>query len=253
MGSLQIGLTMEEKIKQLYEFLEKNRQYNKQVQEGFINSCIAIEGLTTKQKLLNLLYGVVNTQSQPKMDKIGPFFTKMYQKDSDLTSYEGFLNTIKNDTKFSDSLFELMKSQKGWGPKTAALFVKTIYLIHNDTTYDEYKFWGNSLPTNLKLKLPVDSVITYIFKEYFHNIGFKSDFDGINEFISNLPKYNNPIIWDELWFWGFITQKIDNKKRVSNEFNENKFWCLPYIEKDMVNIKEKAECFLKLLEQLNHE
>jgi hypothetical protein len=30
---------------------------------------------------------------------------------------------------------------------------------------------------------------------------------------------------------------------------ENKFLCLQYIEKDMVNIKEKAECFLKLLKQ----
>jgi hypothetical protein len=30
---------------------------------------------------------------------------------------------------------------------------------------------------------------------------------------------------------------------------ENQFWCLQYIEKDMVNIKEKAESFLKLLKQ----
>ena len=245
---------MEEKIKELYGFLQKNRQYNKQVQEGFIKSCIAIKDLSPEQKVLNLLYGVVNTQSQPKIDKIGPFFTKMYQKDSDLTSYKGFLKTLKNESVSSDSLFELMKSQNGWGSKTAALFVKTIYLIHNDTTYEDYMFWEKSLLKNLELKLPVDAVITHIFKDNFLNQGCKLDFDGINEFFSkNHTKNPDFIIWDELWFWGFITQKIENNKRVSNEFNENKFWCLPYIEKNMVNIKEKAECFLKLLEQLNHE
>ena len=241
---------MEEKIKELFEFLEKNRQYNKQVQEGFIKSCIAIKDLSPEQKVLNLLYGVVNTQSQPKIDKIGPFFTKMYHKDTNLASYEGFLKTLKNEPESSDSLFELMKSQNGWGSKTAALFVKTIYLIHNDTTYDEYKFWGNSLPENLELKLPVDTVITHIFKEYFHDNSYKSDFDGINKFIGkHYSKNDDFIIWDELWFWGFITQKIENKERVSNKFNDNKFWCLPYIEKDMVNIKEKAKEFLKLLKK----
>ena len=87
---------MEDKIKKLYKFLKDNRQYNKQVQEGFIKSCIAIKDLSPEQKVLNLLYGVVNTQSQPKIDKIGPFFTKMYQKDSDLSSYKGFLKTLKS-------------------------------------------------------------------------------------------------------------------------------------------------------------
>ena len=244
---------MEEKIKELYKFLEENRQYNKQVQEGFIKSCIAIKDLSPEQKVLNLLYGVVNTQSQPKMDKIGEFFKKMYHKDSRLSSYEGFLNTLKNELESSDSLFELMKSQKGWGSKTAALFVKYIYIIHKDDAFKTFRIWTDFSLNENELKLPVDAVITHIFKNNFVNQRYKSDFDGINEFILNLPKYNNPIIWDELWFWGFITQKIENNKRVSNEFNENKFWCLPYIEKDMVNIKEKAECFLKLLEQLNHE
>jgi hypothetical protein len=245
---------MEEKIKELYEFLEKNRQFNKQVQEGFIKSCIAIKDLSPEQKVLNLLYGVVNTQSQPKIDKIGPFFTKMYQKDSDLTSYRGFLKTLKNESVSSDSLFELMKSQNGWGSKTAALFMKYIYLIHKDDTFKTSRIWTDFSINENELKLPVDAVITHIFKNNFVNQGCRLDFDGINEFIGKYnPKNDDFIIWDELWFWGFITQKIENKERVSNKFNDNKFWCLPYIEKDMVNIKEKAECFLKLLEQLNHE
>jgi hypothetical protein len=96
----------------------------------------------------------------------------------------------------------------------------------------------------------VDAVITHVFKEYFHDNNYKSDFDGINEFFSKKHTENDDfIIWDELWFWGFITQKIENNKRVSNKFNENKFWCLPYIEKDIDEIKEKAKEFLNILKK----
>ncbi len=244
---------MEEKIKELYKFLEENRQYNKQVQEGFIKSCIAIHGLTTEQKVLNLLYGVVNTQSQPKMNAIGEFFKKMYQKDSDLTSYKGFLKTLKKESVSSDSLFELMKSQNGWGSKTAALFVKYIYIIHKDDTFETSRIWTDFSINENELKLPVDAVITHIFKNNFVNQRYKSDFDGINEIILNLPKYNNPIIWDELWFWGFITQKIENNKRVSNEFNENKFWCLPYVEKDIFEIEKLANEFFGMIKPIKNE
>jgi hypothetical protein len=245
---------MEKKIKELYEFLEKNRKYNKQVQEGFIKSCIAIKDLSPEQKVLNLLYGVVNTQSQPKMNAIGEFFKKMYHKDSNLASYEGFLKTLKNEPESSDSLFELMKSQNGWGSKTAALFVKTIYLIHNDTTYKDYVFWENSLPKNLQLKLPVDAVITHIFKDNFLNQGRKFDFDGINEFFSkNYTKNPDFIIWDELWFWGFITQQTIDNSRKSCEFNENKFLCLPYVDKDIDKIKPLAIKFYGMIKPITNE
>ncbi|RAR73837.1 hypothetical protein [Flavobacterium aciduliphilum] len=245
---------MDTKIQKLYKFLKENRQYNKQVQEGFIKSCIAIKDLSPEQKVLNLLYGVVNTQSQPKIDKIGPFFKKMYQKDSDLTSYKGFIKTLKKEPKSSDSLFELMKSQNGWGAKTSALFVKYIYLIHTDDSLRDFKIWDDFSLNEYELKLPVDAVITHIFKNNLLNQGCRLDFDGINEFIGKYYSKNNDfIIWDELWFWGFITQKIENNKRVSNEFNENKFWCLQYLEKDIVKIKPLAEKFLQILKNLNIE
>jgi hypothetical protein len=246
---------MEEKLKELYDFLEKNRQYNKQVQEGFIKSCIAIKDLSPEQKVLNLLYGVVSTQSQPKMDKIGEFFKNIYENKSKLATYNGFLEVINTNKVKYTNLYELLRLSPGWGKKTAALFVKTIYLIHNDTAYDEYKFWENSLPTNLELKLPVDAVITHIFKEYFHDNNYKSDFDGINEFFSKKHTENDDfIIWDELWFWGFITQQnqinpnTNKNERINVDFNENKFLCLPYVEKDIDKIKEKAKEFLEIIE-----
>lgn len=245
---------MEKKIKELYEFLEKNRKYNKQVQEGFIKSCIAIDGLTKEQKVLNLLYGVVNTQSQPKIDKIGPFFKKMYQKDSDLTSYKGFLKTLKNESVSSDSLFELMKSQNGWGSKTAALFVKYIYLIHTEDSLRDFKIWDDFSLNEYELKLPVDAVITHIFKDNFLNQVCKSDFDGINNFFNKKHTENDDfIIWDELWFWGFITQQTIDNSRKSCEFNVNKFLCLPYIEKDIEKIKPFAVEFYGIIKPINHE
>ena len=245
---------MEEKLKELYDFLEKNRQYNKQVQEGFIKSCIAIDGLTTEQKVLNLLYGVVNTQSQPKMDKIGKFFEKMYHKDSRLTSYKGFLNTLKNEPESSVSLFELMKSQKGWGSKTAALFVKYIYIIHKDDAFKTFRIWTDFSLNENELKLPVDAVITHIFKANFLNQGCKSDFDDINEFFGeNHTENTDFIIWDELWFWGFITQQTIDNSRKSCEFNVNKFLCLPYIEKDIEKIKPLAIEFHEMIKPIINE
>ena len=146
-----------------------------------------------------------------------------------------------------------MKSQKGWGSKTAALFVKYIYIIHKDDTFETSRIWTDFSINENELKLPVDAVITHIFKNNFVNQRYKSDFDGINEIILNLPKYNNPIIWDELWFWGFITQKIENNKRVSNEFNENKFWCLPYVEKDIFEIEKLANEFFGMIKPIKNE
>jgi hypothetical protein len=245
---------MEDKIEKLYNFLKENRQYNKQVHEGFIKSCIAIKDLSPEQKVLNLLYGVVNTQSQPKMDKIGKFFKNIYENKSKLATYNGFLEVINTNKVKYTNLYELLRLSPGWGKKTAALFVKTIYLIHNDTTYENYVFWENSLPKNLQLKLPVDTVITHIFKNSFLQEKKQSTFVGINKFISNLPSKNsNVIIWDELWFWGFITQQTIDNSRESCEFNENKFLCLPYVEKDINKIKPLAIEFYEMIKPITNE
>ena len=178
----------------------------------------------------------------------------MYHKDSNLASYEGFLKTLKNEPESSDSLFELMKSQKGWGSKTAALFGKYIYIIHKDDAFKTFRIWTDFSLNENELKLPVDSVITHIFKNSFLEEKKLSTFEGINKFIANLPSENsNVIIWDELWFWGFITQqnqkniKSQKMERINIELNVNKFLCIPYMEKDIEKIKPLAKIFLKLL------
>jgi hypothetical protein len=251
---------MEDKIKKLYKFLKENRQYNKQVQEGFIKSCIAIDGLTTEQKVLNLLYGVVNTQSQPKMNAIGEFFKKIYENKSKLATYNGFLEAINQNKVKYTNLYELLRLCPGWGQKTAALFVKYIYIIHKDDTFKTSRIWTDFSLNENELKLPVDSVITHIFKNSFLQEKKQSTFVGINKFISNLPSENsNVIIWDELWFWGFITQqnqknlKSQKMERKNIKLNVNKFLCLPYVEKDIFEIEKLANEFFGMIKPITNE
>jgi len=47
-------------------------------------------------------------------------------------------------------------------------------------------------------------------------------------------------IWDDLWFWGFITQKDSGKNRTF-EWNENKYW--------MIKVSEKNEKIIKKLKK----
>ena len=69
-------------------------------------------------------------------------------------------------------------------------------------------------------------------------------------------------VWDDLWFWGYITQKIDviqraNKKkdikretRRKIEWNKNKYWALRDSDKNSKKAEEierKAEVFKRIV------
>lgn len=60
--------------------------------------------------------------------------------------------------------------------------------------------------------LPVDTVIKHIFKRIN---GTEMNFDSINNFLINGGYRSNEkmLIWDDLWFWGFITQNAQNGNR----------------------------------------
>lgn len=142
-----------------------------------------------------------------------------------------------------------MKKQYGWGNKTAALFTKTIYHLHNNDYPESLRIWDD-VPNNLdngdRLYLPVDAVILSIFNKIDD---LKWNFNSIN---SLLEDNNNPYkieVWDDLWFWGFITQEgrgIDRKFG----WNLNKYYMLKESDKNMKVIKEielKAKQFLEIL------
>lgn len=241
---------MEERLDKLFEFISNNRHYNKALQERFYRSAI-LSYKYEKEKMVSLLYGVVNTQSQPNIDKIAEFFKSIFTDLNCLSSFTELIKKIAPGKPINfQSLYEGMNNQKGWGQKTSALLSKTIFHLHNGEYAEELKIWEDvpkEIGENEKFYLPVDAVIIAIFNKIDKNV--KWDFDKINTTLSKKHLGQQIEIWDDLWFWGFITQNGSGTDR-KFEWNENKYWALKESEKDknkIEEIKQKAEEFLKIL------
>lgn len=122
--------------------------------------------------------------------------------------------------------------------------------MHNGHYSDKLKIWADvpkTISKNDNFYLPVDAVIIAIFKKLDSSTNW--DFDKINKTLKE--KYNRHEIeaWDDLWFWGFITQNGSGDNRAF-EWNENKYWALEESDKNpktIKEIKEKAVEFLKIL------
>jgi hypothetical protein len=65
-------------------------------------------------------------------------------------------------------------------------------------------------------------------------------------------------VWDDLWFWGYFTQKIEKETNESNRtkrvlmWNKEKYWANPYTDKniDKIQIIEmKAKEFINLIQK----
>ena len=160
------------------------------------------------------------------------------------------INPNNNGKINYESLYQGMKSQNGWGEKTSALFSKTIFHLHNGNYPSNLAFWNDApkkLNENDKFYLPVDAVIIEIFKNIDKNTNWT--FNKINNEIKKEYKGNSIEVWDDLWFWGFITQ-IGTGNTRKMEWNINKYWNLRESDKNekMINeIKEKANTFLELI------
>lgn len=186
------------------------------------------------------------------MDTAAEFYKKIAGKKSNLTSFKNLLKTLgaieKTPVNYN-SLFELLKAQDSWGAKTAALFVKAVYNTHAGYS-KQLMFWQDApvtLATNDEIYLPVDAVIYFIFEQLGKPCSHT--FGGINKYIkANLPT-GDIEVWDDLWFWGFITQKGGGKTRTM-EFNEAKYWNLlhsPKAAKLIYKVKALANEFIGLL------
>ena len=126
-----------------------------------------------------------------------------------------------------DALFTALKAQPGWGEKTAALFVKTVIQVHRGP--EKLHFWPDveqqaCVPASDKIFLPVDEVIKQIFKVLDFDKAI--NFNNINKALQDRYSPEDLLIWDDLWYWGFFTQVVRNKKRYL-EWNTDKFWCMP--------------------------
>jgi hypothetical protein len=247
-----IDKIMKEKLGQLFNFLQENRIYNKTLQEKYYRSIIKPFDNVT-DKMISLLYHIANTQSQPKIDKLAEFYKEIYLDINCLSSFKSFIVKVNPDNEINyKSLYYGMKSQHGWGQKTSALFLKSIFHIHNGQYSDELKIWSD-VPSEIDktddFYLPVDIVITAIFKKLDKKLNW--NFDNINSTIKKYYNGHEIEVWDDLWFWGFITQhgSGDNRQFV---WNFNKYWALKETDKDPIKIdeiKNKAELFINILEK----
>ncbi|MDA7848170.1 hypothetical protein N8972_01640 [Sulfurospirillum sp.] len=255
---------MEQKLIQILKFLTDNNKYNKELQIKFALGSVG-HHVEPFEKLVTLLYDTVNTQKAPSMRLLPNFFRGIYEKKDRLNSFHSFVKylnkgEIDEDMPFK-SLYEGLKSHKGLGEKTSALFVKNIYNYHHvfqqDKKRKELKIWDDvpELNKNDKLYLPVDSVIKVIFNTLSPKMNRNNKpkdwtFDDINKYFQSFSN-EDVILFDDLWFWGFITQRVEKKQRKLG-WNDEKYWMTKELNKDkdtIDDIKEKAEEFIEIIEQ----
>lgn len=233
---------MTDKIEQLFKFISENRKYNKALQERYYRSII-LPYKDEKEKIISLLYHIANTQSQPKIDKLAEFYKSIITEESSLTSFKEFISKINPNAESNfESIYKGMVKQKGWEDKTSALLSKSIFHLHNGQYPKDLKIW-NDVPKiiekNDHFYLPVDAVIIAIFKKLDSERNWT--FANINSLLKKEYSGQEIEIWDDLWFWGFITQNGGENRKF--EWNENKYWVLKESDKEKIKIEEiKNKC-----------
>ncbi|MDL5511262.1 hypothetical protein QSE00_05520 [Arenibacter sp. M-2] len=237
------------KLSSLFNFLNENRDYNKKVQSNSYNLFLAPFD-SIEDKLYSVLHHIANTQSQPKIDILAPFFQKVYSNKSQLHSFKTFMNfltDVESGVHNYESLYYGMLRQKGWGNKTSALFTKTIYHLHNGMYGFQNSIWGDApkfIDKEEKIFLPVDAVIEAIFHRI--NPSTKWNFHKINKLLQDNYSSKEMEVWDDLWFWGFINQRGSGLTR---EFiwNEPKYWALIETTKDEASINKIKDISMRFL------
>lgn len=223
---------------------------NVDVQRGFIEE--ALSPSNVGDRALLLMHRVLQTQSQPKLDHICKFFKNLMMASGHL-SFNAFCNYVTNSGSFE--LVDGLRQQPGWGWKTASLFVRNLGHIERTLALRE-KFWyDTSVLSDDSIRLPVDKVIISVFSTLPCDIPKKpaNHFLRINRYLHDALGYRDEdlLIWDDLWFWGFITQKNSKNGPRRHGWNEAKYWALPHTPKDVVainQIKQMCDRFLELIE-----
>jgi len=242
---------MEAKLNDIYEFLRNNRAYNKELQTKYYKSVFSNLG-DVRDRVISLLYSVANSQSQPRIDCLAEFYQFIYKDTDSLTSFNKFVKRVSDkDNGCYKDLFDGLKKYSGWGDKTSALFTKAVFQLRNDNYGKGLQLWQDT-PQHIgdsdRLYLPVDAVIKEIFKKLGYN---KLDFNTINNEINKTHPGAKIEVWDDLWFWGFISQRVVNGGKRKFEWNSNKYWALEHSNKDasvIDDIEAKSKCFLEILE-----
>lgn len=178
-----------------------------------------------------------------------------------LSSFKSFSLFLANTPakKKKGGLFEALEAQPGWGPKTAALFIRNLALIEQNQVLRS-NFWTDiDVLKSEVINLPVDAVILSIFSEFkSEDLDLKKSvpntFKSINTYLKKDLNYSNEdiLIWDDLWFWGFITQRSKSKDpKRDHIWNDAKYWSIfnaPHDNVSIRRIERHANEFIKIIE-----
>jgi hypothetical protein len=258
-------------LSKMLVFLEENHKYNRSVQLASIRSSL-LPFDSNKSKIKSLMMDVGQTQFRQKLDSASDLWKAIDITDHDfdsvldlvnfLTVLSGLETSDLSNKSIAEDLFMCLINTSGFGPKTAALFVKDLAMIHmvdNKIGYSEENLSflkdGDKLTDgNPKIFLPVDSVIQHVFTHNFCNLEAKPSnaFYLINKHLIDFMEANDVplskmIYWDDLWYWGFITQRGSGDKR-KTEFNEGKYRSLKTsTQKEFSEVKVAADKFIQIL------
>ena len=267
---------IKENLGVLFNFLSQNRSYNIQTQFAAYASSLRPWG-STFERVYSLLHGCAATQSRPKLDKLALTWQRLHENKAAFDTAETVDDLLEAmrclGSKYRDRdkpipgsgtldrMWAVLDDAPGFGAKTAALFVKAVINIHQPIAdgqcppgpaFDDLRFLETfEIEMTDTVRIPVDSVIRFIFAEYIANQRFNAAtaFGKINDVIF-IEGGRNPleaVIWDDLWFWGFITQRvIDGRRKLA--LNPEKFWAVYGTPKDKwKEVKGKAGEFIDLL------
>jgi hypothetical protein len=250
-------------LKAIFEFLKENREPNKIVQAGEHRRIFSF-GSDTADQILALLHAAHETQRSANLDAVCKTWQAFHRNRAcfdevqNLESLAIAMRHLENvgsaekalrpaDGRWLDSIWFSLRHADGFGEKTAALFVKNLVNVHRDFKDQGLGFLEDfTLSDDDVIRIPVDAVIKFIFEAVFPKTHLY--FDKINWLSTQIDGYQmaDALVWDDLWFWGFITQKGGNER--SFEVNEAKFWSLLHSPKDKwKDIKKKAQQFISLI------
>lgn len=227
------------RLERIFEFLVRFRHFNEGVQHAAYCQNV-LPWPDVGSKLRSLLHSKAYTQSSPKLDVLMPTWKQLHQ------NYDTF-KSVRSPSELNEALWTLAKPNvvrdkanrpvfeemwtaldkaAGFGAKTSALFVKSIVEIHTLPINNSLRFLPDfSIDRHDRFKIPVDTVIQFIFE----CLGVSDkNFTSINSLISQSDLYfaERPTLWDDLWFWGFITQMRATKTRRVIRVNEAKFYSI---------------------------
>ncbi|GGF72980.1 hypothetical protein [Alteromonas lipolytica] len=255
-----------ERLSKLFDFLteKQNQQHVDRLHEKALKHALtAYEN--PMDKVISLVYGLLAERSSGNIKYTAEFIQALHNKEG-FYNFDSFVKRLEESGigfESYEKLYQSLQRFNGVGKKTAALLVKTLYQINISRGKEwELAFWPENSGYGMKkianddrLYLPVDAVIHNVF--FFNNtiqdpVLYKSasrSFDTINDFLFTNSSENYPekmLIWDDIWFWGYITQfsgknvGVSGRRIASKEeaFNREKYWANPYTAKTNDEIKD---------------